>query len=202
MKLAPKTVTLFLVLGIALVGGCYVALETAVYPRFEEFERRESRTNLSRARDLLESQQDTLFTLGYEYSEWTATYNFALDPNQTFAQENILRFADYFHDLEVDILLIQNLAGKSVYELAMAPSNGLILPLNPKVRDLMFEQQLTTIRNNPDDDFVTILDTSFAPLLLVSLPVMKSDATGPSPLSLSGLPEAPVRTREERREGR
>jgi two-component system sensor histidine kinase/response regulator len=179
MKLAPKTVALFLVLGVALVCGCYVALETAVYPRFEEFERRESKTNLSRARELLDSQRETLITLGFEYAEWTATYDFTLDPHQAFVEENLMPFAEYFHELDVDIVLILDLAGKSVYELTMTPSDGLMLPLKPNVRDLINEQQLTAVTNNPDDDFVTILDTSSVPLLLVSLPILKSDATGP-----------------------
>jgi len=178
MKLAPKTVTLFLVLGVALVGGCYVALETAVYPRFEEFERKESRTNLSRARELLDSQRETLITLGFEYSEWNATYEFVLDPQRAYAEENLMPFAKYFHNLDVDIVLILNLAGESLFELTMSPSDGLMLPLTPKVRDFINEQHLIAITNTPEDEFETILDTP-SPLLLASLPILKSDSTGP-----------------------
>lgn len=153
--------------------GCYVALETAVYPSFEEFERRESKTNLSRARELLDSQRKTLITLGFEYAEWTATYDFVLDPHHAFVEENLMPFAEYFHDLDVDIVLILDLAGKSVYEQTMTPSDGLALTLEPRVRDLINEQQLTAITNNPDDEFVTILDTSSVPLLLVALPILR-----------------------------
>ncbi len=180
MKLAPKTVTLFSALGVALVGGCYLALETAVYPQFEEFERRESATNLSRARDLLDAQRDTLATLGYEYSEWSATYDFILDPNQSFVEANFAPFAGYFHELDIDIIVILDSAGNPVYELAMTPSDGLAVALDPRVRERVIELQLSSITTDPYGELMTVLDTSSPPLMLASLPVFRSDGSGPS----------------------
>jgi len=180
VKLAPKTVTLFSALGVALVGGCYLALETAVYPQFEEFERRESATNLSRARDLLEAQRDTIATLGYEYSEWSATYNFILDPNQSFVEANIAPFAGYFHELDIDIIVILDSAGNPVYELAMTPSDGLAVALDPRVRELVIGLQLSSITTDPYGELLAVLDTPSSPLMLASLPVFRSDGSGPS----------------------
>jgi hypothetical protein len=91
MTLTKKIALYFLLLGLCLALGSYVAIRHTVIPAFEEFEADATLDAIQRVSRVLDSEILIFETMLVEYAHWNDTYNFVLGKNQDYIRDISIR---------------------------------------------------------------------------------------------------------------
>jgi signal transduction histidine kinase/CheY-like chemotaxis protein len=177
MTLGRKTVLILLFASLASVLLSYVVLQTTVYSTFIELENSGTANDLARVEAAIQAQLDSLVMLNSEYSQWDDTYAFLQDRNEAYVAKNIT--ADLLDSLAIDSLIIFDKYGQYVAGVGRDAESPDGYRVNHRFDEFQTIGERFSVGNSATGRLVGVVSTSSAPLLIVSLPVLQNDASGP-----------------------
>jgi len=179
-SLQRKIVVILLCLGIGLTIGTSAVLNLYVLTAFEDFENNLASENLSRVRWAISIQLDVLTLLNREYSGWDDTYQFAQNTESVpqYLEDNM--DMEYWLQVDVEALLIFGQDRQLVWgRLVRAGGEGELsikenlLPTLTEDHPLLAPMSITKgVRG--------IVDTPAGIMLFSSLPIIRTDDSGPA----------------------
>ncbi len=178
MSLGKKTLALFVVLGLSICLGGYVALRTAVLPAFEEFEHRSAREALSRATQALNSDLHALEAMNLEYSEWNDTIEYVRGSYPEY-EEEYLR-PEFWQGINMTTILVFDSQGTPVFAWVGHPSDGRRMPWTDELLAELHPGHPLIVHESGSSSLTGLLNTPAGLMQIASYPVVSSDGTGPA----------------------
>ena len=177
MSLGKKTLALFLVLGLAICVGSYLALRVSVLPAFEEFEQRAAKESLSRVRSLLQSEIEALKILNLEYSAWDDTVSYMKDPFIEFEEENLS--PGYWHSIDINMMLVFDTEGRRVYGWMSDSANGSGLDIDDQMLRPLNADDIIVNHATESNVVTGLIRTASGLMYIASYPILDTEAEGP-----------------------
>ena len=177
MSLSKKTIVLFLVLGISFCLGSFVVLKLAIFPAFEDFERKSSEEALMRVTRALDADLRALEIMNVEYSLWDQTYAYAKGQKPEYAEENL--DPGYWHSVNIHLMMIFDAAGNELYARFGDPSDGTELAIQDQLSFALRPDHPLIAHENVDDSLKGLIYTRSGVMQIVSYPILTSQAEGP-----------------------
>lgn len=155
----------------------YAILTTVIAPTFDELDLSTAETNLIRAERAIQSDIENLVAVTADWAPWDDIHDYVRGVNPGFRKSNLDRptltnlnldvLAVYAADSELlwSQMLIDG-AERSIGELGILGPDDLAAPL-------------LTSHSTMDNGTVGILDTGLGPMLISSMPILRSDNSGP-----------------------
>ena len=177
MTVRRKSFLVVLIGVLAIIGIVFVLAGTVLQRRTAGQERAEIKQGLRRGLAVLRQEQDRLEALAGDYACWDDTCAYVASPNDAYIAENWS--ADALARLHLDLVIIADSLGKCVFSACRDNAARADRELPARLRDLAPGSPLL---NHPDEasKHSGILQTEYGPLLLISLPVRKSNCVGPT----------------------
>ena len=182
MSLQKKIVLLFLALGFVFSAGSYLGLRTFILPIFEDFELSEAGENLDRVSRALQAELKALEVINREYSEWDHTYEFALGARPGYVDENL--DVSYWTNIDIHGMLFFDLDGRLLWGSIVDLDIDSKLPIESELAHPLREDHPLLSPERTQSAILGLMQARTAPLLVSSLPILKSNADGPPAGSL------------------
>jgi methyl-accepting chemotaxis protein len=164
-----------LCVALTLFGTSSVLLST----RFGDLERRDTTQNAQRALEALSAQVAALNSKGSDWANWDDLYGFMERGDQAFVDANMSNSA--LSGMKLNVMLFVNNAGKLMAGKAydFAAQQPVTVPASLTA---LMQDQANLLWQHPDLTKSTagILMLPEGPMLIVSRPILTSDAEGPS----------------------
>jgi PAS domain S-box-containing protein len=176
MTVRRKSFLVVVVGVLAIMGIVFGLAGTILARRTAAQERVQIEAGLGRVLVVLQQEQTQLEGLAKDYGCWDDTCAYVANPSDAYVAENLAD--DALARLGLGLVVIADLHGKTVcgksYDCETRRGRDLPAPL----RDLSPDSPLL---HHPDERSkrVGMLETECGPLLVVSLPILKSDGQGP-----------------------
>lgn len=177
MALRDKTLVLVGTTLLGLIVILYIASQTILLSGFAELEEREARQNVERVRETISSRLDDLSSKAGDWANWDDTYRFVRDGNRSFVQTNPTD--ETFKQLRINLVLIVNTAGRTVYGKAFDLKRDRQAPLPAGLEEHTSSGKLLLKHRDAHSHFEGILSLPQAPMLVASRPILTSQGTGP-----------------------
>ncbi len=177
MSLQKKIVVLFLVLGLVFALGSYGGLRAFVSPTFQAFEQESALENLNRVRRALDADLHALEVINREYSEWDHTHDYANGLRPGYVEENL--DIAYWTNININGMAFFNLDGEMLWGKLVDMSLTSELSLDSELSRALTPDNPLLRHDGPSSAFLGIMQAQTAPLLVSSLPILKSTGDGP-----------------------
>ena len=178
MSLGKKTLALFLVLGLAICAGSYLALRVSVLPAFEEFEQRAANESLSRVQSLLQSEIEALKILNLEYSAWDETVRYMKDPSPEFEETNFS--PGYWHSIDINMVLVLDTAGTRVYGWMTDPADETLLDVDDQMLRPLSGDAVIVNEVTESSALTGLIRTRSGLMYIASYPILNTQGEGPT----------------------
>lgn len=182
MSLQKKIVSLFLVLGLVFSLGSYLGLRTFVLPIFEDFEQASADQNLDRVSRALQAELNALEVVNREYSEWDHTHEYASGTRPGYVDENL--DVSYWTNIDIHGMLFFDLEGQLLWGSIVDPAVKNKLSIETELVHPLGREHPLLGPKRTQSAILGLMQTRTAPLLVSSLPIMKSNGNGPPAGSL------------------
>ncbi|MBL7647529.1 MAG: PAS domain S-box protein [Candidatus Hydrogenedentes bacterium] len=175
MKLNQK-IMLVLIAAITLYTAVGFALNRfLILPSFRQLEIDEARKDMRRCLAALESNFTQISSLCYDWSAWDDTYAFVETPNEAYIAANL--YPSWFVDNDMSIMYFFRNDASIAWGQYFDLESGTPGPF-PKFDDGTFPpDHPLLVHANRDSAVQGILRTSLGPMLVVSRPILPSEAT-------------------------
>lgn len=177
MSLGKKTVVLFLALGISFCVGSYAALQVAIFPAFEDFERESSAEALARVTRMLDADLRALEIMNIEYSAWDETYAYALGQMPEYADEYL--DPAYWHSININMMMIFDAAGNQLFAHLGHPESGGSLTLSEELLVTLEPDHPLLTHESIADSEKGLLRARSGIMQVVSYPILTNEGVGP-----------------------
>ncbi len=177
MSLGKKTLALFLVLGLAICAGSYLALRLSVLPAFEDFEKRAANESLSRVRSLLQSEIQALRILNLEYSAWDETVRYMKNPFPEFEETNFS--PGYWHSIDINMMLIFDEDGNRIYGWMADPADESLLDVDDHLFGPLSATDIIVDHSTESSAVMGLVRTRTGLMYIASYPILNTEAEGP-----------------------
>jgi len=177
MSLGKKTLALFLVLGLAICAGSYLALRLSVLPAFEQFETRAAEESLSRVRSLLEAEIAALRILNLEYSAWDETIRYMNNRSIEFQETNLS--PGYWHSIDINMMLISDSEGRRVYGWMTDPDDESRLEIDGQVTRPLSTDDTMVSHATETSAVAGLVRTKSGIMYITSYPILNTQGEGP-----------------------
>lgn len=177
MTLGQKVITLFLVLGLSFSIGSYGALSLIVTPIFSDFERETSESALARVGQALDEDLRSLGTFNKEYAFWDHTFDYAQGRRPEYVDENL--DDTYWPSVDIDMLLIFDAQGRSLYTSLSHPDAGSSLILEENIQPALTPVHPLVTHSTPSHFIKGFLQTRIGLMQIVSYPILPTNREGP-----------------------
>lgn len=183
MSLRRRTLLLVSLTVIGLVILLYGVSNAILLRSFASLEETSVQNNLSRVQNAINDDLDTLEATGRDWAYWDDTYNYALGENASYVEENL--YDSVFLDYRMNVVLFLDrdlnvLFGRG-YDLELGDHKTIPFSIWSNIvagNVLTSGLEETDVASPPATSGILLLDDQ--PLLFVSLPILKSDGTGPA----------------------
>lgn len=179
MRLRKATLLILLISISALAGILTLASEYIVGAGFDEIETHYGKRNLERAAKLVQSEVNGINNLVVDWATWDETYEFVVDRNEEYIEENII--IETFLEQKLNFIGVFDHEGEPVYALGAdleseeiaPPPEGLLAKMEPgRILSLNLESENV-------EPVKGLLLLEGGPFLVAVHPVRKSDGSGP-----------------------
>jgi sensor domain CHASE-containing protein len=177
MNLLTKLVCALLAVIVLSAGMNYLALRATVLPGFEQIEHDNAERNLLRVSDAISNELQHLMKSTRDWAFWDDTYSFAIGENDAYIEEN-LRF-DTFESLGVDLTVFVDPDGQVLWAMGHGPGSGDEIRLEELFAPSTLTEYGMLRHDAPENEVTSIVQTALGPMLMASLPILTTDATGP-----------------------
>jgi signal transduction histidine kinase/CheY-like chemotaxis protein/HPt (histidine-containing phosphotransfer) domain-containing protein len=182
MSLQKKIVSLFLVLGLVFSLGSYLGLRTFVLPTFEDFEQTSANENMDRVSRALQAELNALEVVNREYSEWDHTHEYASGTRPGYVDENL--DVSYWTNIDIHGMLFFDLEGQLLWGSIVDLTVKNKLSIETELVDPLGQEHPLLGPTRTQSAILGLMQARTAPLLVSSLPIMKSNGNGPPAGSL------------------
>ncbi len=172
-KVAVSLVLLF----STFIVVSYSILAAIIGPAFDALESKAARADLHRAEAALQADIDRLYTVASDWSAWDDIYNFIGGTNPGFEKSNL--GGSTLETLDLDVLGVYASGSRLVWSSSVIDSGtttfGSLDIFNPE-HELY---QTLTAHNGSDSEVIGFVRTDSGPMLIGSLPILRTDDSGP-----------------------
>lgn len=177
LPLQRKVATTLVLVFAAFTVLSYVILEGVIAPAFDELDLEAARTNLIRAERAIQADLENLAAVNADWAPWDDIHDFVGGKNPGFAKSNLNR--PTLDNLKLDLMAVYALDSELLWSQLLVEGEGRsILDLGifgEKDRAL----PILTAHTRPESRTVGLVDTNLGPLLISSMPILRSDYSGP-----------------------
>lgn len=186
MNLRTKTFFIILAIGIiaALVMGFF--LSNLIQKGYAAEEVQITRDKVDQLKSQIEAQQKELANTAKDWAEWDDSYQYAIDKNPQFIESNFV-YSTFFNN-HLDFAAIYDIKGNVIYNqyYAKIPSeNADVINLElaetpPELLSHLGNDSFFLIQKEDYTGAQGIISLPYAPMFLVSHPILTSESSGPS----------------------
>ena len=177
MTLERKTLLILLIVAVVSVLSSYLVLRATVYSTFIQLELNAAIEDLARVEAAVQAHVDNLVVVNNEYAQWDDTYAFAQDHDEDYLAKNIN--ADALENLDTDAAILLDAQGQYIGGLAWDPDHTEIVLMSGLFADSDAIGEKLSVSDSASSKLAGIVHTNFGPLLIASLPVLRSNGSGP-----------------------
>jgi len=185
VKLGRKTLLILVATAATSIVLTYFVLRITFYTTFIELENNWTAANLALVDRAVQDQLTSMAALNREYSQWDDTYAFLQDRNDAYLTDNIT--ASSLDSLGVDSLIILDREGQYVGGIGRDPENVDEFRMNQQFAEFERMREKLSVSNSSTSQQTAVVHTLSGPLLIVALPVLRNDGSGP-PVRTEKLP--------------
>jgi PAS domain S-box-containing protein len=181
MKLRRKTLLIVGAVLIALNVVLYATSSILLLRNVHKLEESYVRQDIEHVEQAIATEFASLSTIAQDYAEWDDTYNFVEHPTQDYLQSNFVNAT--FAYLHLNFIVLLDRDRHIVFQKGFDPNTGELAPVPPEAIQFFSPEngQATplTTHKTPRDEHEGILNIGSELMLLVSRPIVMSDALGP-----------------------
>jgi PAS domain S-box-containing protein len=181
MKLRRKTLLIVGAVLIALNVVLYAASSVLLLRNVHKLEESYVKQDIEHVEQAIATEFASLSTIAQDYAEWDDTYNFVEHPTQDYIQSNFVNTT--FAYLHLNFMVLFDNAHHVVFQQGFDPNTRLPSPIPQAALDFFApvdgQASLLTDHNTPRDEHEGIISIGSDLMLLVSRPIVTSDARGP-----------------------
>jgi len=176
MSLRLKTIILFSLIFLILLGGTGLLLNTILMNRFIEIEHDHISNNMERTINTINERIIILSNTAYDWAVWDDTYRFIDDGNDTYIKTNLVD--EIYDNLNLSTMVFINNNGDFIYNGSKDYSSGEIKTISSAYRDFL---KGSSLFQNTDPNLIVsgIVNLPEGPMLISSCPILKSSEEGP-----------------------
>jgi len=181
MKLRRKT--------LLIVGAVLVALNVVLYAtssilllrNVHKLEESYVQQDIEHVEQVIATEFASLSTIAQDYAEWDDTYDFVEHPSQDYIQSNFVNAT--FAYLHLNFMVLLDRKHQIIYQKGFDPATSSLTAVPSEVLHFLTSDNgrptLLTTHNTPRDEHEGIVRIGSELVLLVSRPIVRSDAHGP-----------------------
>jgi two-component system, NtrC family, sensor kinase len=176
MSLRNKILILIIIVFVAMGALAYSAQYLFILPSFQTLENEEALKNMERVKEAIKGEIQALGVSVHDWASWDDTYQYAVDKNEKFKNDNLNNLA--LENLEVNVIYILDGSNQLIW--------GQLYDLDKK-KEVYSSDILKTIQGNkifsmtdPGAAVDGIVMTFNGPLLISARPILTGLNTGPS----------------------
>ncbi len=179
-----KVLFVLLALGLVLAVAMGVFLQRQLLPAIKSYESEGAANAVARVEQALAGRLDLLEMLNLEYSEWTETYNFILDPegNADFVQDEM--YPEDWSAVGIELVMLLDADGDFVWGHLTEYAGGPEVTLDDVVLPFFTENPLLNSSAGVNSHTRGLVHTPVGVMLIVSKPVVHDDIPEPAAGSL------------------
>ena len=176
MTLQKKVIYMVLSSALVLLILTMVVSGITVQRSYTRLEHQNVIENLQRITNAMENKLIALDSLAADWAFWDDTYDFVEDRNVKFVESNFTDSA--FSSTDLNLIAIVDLSGNIVIAETFDLEAGVETPVSPYIYQHLADPIITS-HDNLESRLSCIVQLPECPLLLVSRPILTSDAEGP-----------------------
>ena len=181
MKLRRKTLLIVGAVLIALNVVLYATSSVLLLRNVHKLEESYVRQDIEHVEQAIETEFASLSTIAQDYAEWDDTYNFVDHPNQDYIQSNFVNTT--FAYLHLNLMVLFDNAHRIVFAKGFDPNTGRPTPIPQEALEFFApasgQSSPLTAHDTLQDEHEGIVSIGPELMLLVSRPIVTSDAHGP-----------------------
>jgi sensor domain CHASE-containing protein len=177
LPLQRKVALTLLLVFAAFTILSFAILKTVIAPTFDELDLSEARTNLVRAERAIQSDIENLAAVTADWAPWDDIHDYVRGVNPGFKKSNLDR--PTLENLGLDLMAVYAVDERRLWSQLLVDGEersidelGIFGP-NDRAAALL------TTHSQADGTSVGILNTSLGPVLISSMPILRSDDSGP-----------------------
>jgi sensor domain CHASE-containing protein len=155
----------------------YAILTTVIAPTFDELDLSTAKTNLVRAERAIQSDIENLAAVTADWAPWDDIHDYTSGRNPGFVKSNLNR--PTLDNLGLDVLAVYATGDKLLWSELLVEGQKVAIDelgvFGPEDR----AAGLLTSHSRPDANTIGIIETRLGPMLISSMPILRSDDSGP-----------------------
>jgi PAS domain S-box-containing protein len=177
MTLRTKTLLFAGLALLVLLAALYFVSAFIMLRGFEALEMRDTRENLSRARDALSAKLEKLTYIARDWAEWDDTYEFIEDGNEKYIKSNLNY--ETIARLGLNLVLYVHRSGKLVFSLGLDLKKTSPVSIPKTITEHLTFDDLLLQPAQTGKSLTGLLLLPEGPMLITSRAVLTSESTGP-----------------------
>ena len=180
MKLGLKVALSQLLFGLVALLAIYGLVMFVWVKNYEQLEQNVVHDNIRRAQHLWNKEQSTLVSSVGDWAPWDDLYAFARQPQgREFVEKNLQDAS--MANLQIDIVVVTDPAGKILFAKAVDPSSKSEMPVSTELHRYIKPQQKFLLDLQQEIPLSGVLWLENRPVFLAAQRIFKSDHSGDSP---------------------
>lgn len=177
MKLRTKTVIIFMVMTLLLVGIVHAISSTIVLDSYLGLEQKGVSETAARVQGALLNQYSAMAIKTGDWATWDDSYEFVQDNNSAFSQTNLV--PNQFVNLDLNFILYFNSSGRYVDGMGFDLVNATQIPVPRSLLTLITSNDRIWNFQDVNGSLAGVVLTPHGPLLLASRPILTTLGEGP-----------------------
>ena len=177
MTLGRKTLLILLAASSITLVASYAVLQFTIHSTFLSLQQSLAASNMTRVKANLQAQLDSLKALNADYSQWDDTYDFVAKGDPEYIERNIS--GSILESFEIDNMMILDMQHQYIAGIGGEPDRVGDYQMNyvfPEYSDIVAAR----IDKLESGGLLDIVRTQSGPAFVVSLPILRNDASGPA----------------------
>ncbi|MFK7974666.1 MAG: response regulator [Halioglobus sp.] len=175
-SLQLRIASVFVLLALAFSIGSYVALQWMVLPAFTHLEKEEAREDITRVKQLLQTELQAIANLAKRYSMSSDVADFLRGDAPLYPELNI--HTSTWRDVDVELMLFFQRSGNLVWGKIVEPETGQVISVHKNNMALSSRGRAFVQRNRKLGDVRGIVEGERGIVLVAMQPVHETDGSG------------------------
>ncbi len=178
MSIKLSTLVSINVAALVFLAVFLIATNLVINQSFKDLEENSILMLLNRLHDAVEYSIDELERNTRDWASWDDTWEFAAKPNRQYLDSNFTATST-FENYSLNIITIISRSGEMVYSGYVTDDSGIItkmpLAIEQSIMDFVGQMQ----EMSEEDVLRGIIQSSYGNIMLVTLPILRNDGSGP-----------------------
>ena len=172
-----KVALTLLIVFAAFMALSYVILRGVIAPTFDELDLDAARTNLIRAERAIEADIENLAAVTADWAPWDDIHDYVSGLNPGFRKSNLDR--PTLENLNLDIAAVYALDSELLWSQLLVDGEERSISELGIFGEADKAASLLTAHSSPDSQTTGLVQTHLGPMLICSMPILRSDDSGP-----------------------